>query len=153
MLRLEAGARRLLTPSPRKRSDAGRGWGEGQPHALLLQQRFQDDRQHGVAIAQHVVVPEAHRPVGLARQERVACGILGTVRVLSAINLDDKALVAADEINNEGTNRLLADEFEPAQPPIADRELQLALSVGLPAAQMALDAHFPAIGTAHASFP
>jgi hypothetical protein len=113
---------------------------------------LQNDRQHAVAIAQHVVVPEAHHPVALARQERVACGILGTVRVLPAINLDDKAFVAADEINNEGTDRLLADELEAAQPPIAHREPQLALSVGLPAAQASLDAHFPAIGTAHASF-
>jgi len=37
-------------------------------------------------------------------------------------------------------------------PPIAHREPQLALSVGLPAAQATLDAHFPAIGAAHASF-
>jgi hypothetical protein len=30
----------LSLPLPAQRSGAGRGWGEGQPHALLLQQRF-----------------------------------------------------------------------------------------------------------------
>ena len=137
--------------SPRSEAKRGEGGVRGRPHALLLQQRLQNDRQHAVAIAQHVVVPEAHHPVALARQERVACGILGTVRVLPAVNLDHKALVAADEINNEGADRLLADEFEAAQPPIAHCEPQLAFSIGWPAAQLTLDAHFPAIGTAHAS--
>jgi len=33
---LEAGARRPLTPSPRERSEGGRGWGEGQQHALIV---------------------------------------------------------------------------------------------------------------------
>ena len=100
-----------LPPPPLRGRD-----GEGGNDATLsvsvskptLPQRLDDHRQHAVHVAQHVVVPEADYPVAAGFEpvgaQRTVLGML------PAIDLDDQLRLRTEEVDDIGTDRLLATE-------------------------------------------
>jgi hypothetical protein len=67
--------------------------------------------QHAVDISNHVVVPKAQDAVAMLDQPLIACGVALVGGVLSTIDFNDQPALAADEVDNERSHWLLADEF------------------------------------------
>ena len=76
----------------------------------MLGSRSNNHFQHAVAIAQHVVIPEAEHAIAFRREPSVAFGITRVLGVLPAIDFDDEALVMADKINRKTADRCLPPE-------------------------------------------
>ena len=62
-------------------------------------------------VAQDIVIPESQNPITACYKPRVARRVARILRVLSAIDLDDQAMLTADKIDRVGADRLLAHEF------------------------------------------
>jgi hypothetical protein len=76
--------------------------------------------QHAISVLQDIIVPEAKDGQALSFKERRSTVVLHRpFGVLSAIDFDDKASFAADEVTDEWSDPSLASELEPAQLPIA----------------------------------
>ena len=63
-------------------------------------------------LLQYLVVPEAQHTIPMIDKPSISDDIAFVSRVLATINFDDKPLFAAHKVNDIGTDRLLADEFE-----------------------------------------
>ncbi|CCE08539.1 hypothetical protein BRAS3843_2770021 [Bradyrhizobium sp. STM 3843] len=66
-----------------------------------LVQLREDVLFHGRRIVQYVVVPISNDPKSCSFQDRVSLGICLVISMLAAVNLDDQALLKANEIENE----------------------------------------------------
>jgi hypothetical protein len=93
--------------------------------------RFQDT----VAITQHVVIPEAENPITLRRQPPIALDIAGILGVLAAIDLDDKASLMANEIDDEATDQSLPPKAQAVEAMRAQRRPETMFGIGHVAAQ------------------
>jgi hypothetical protein len=74
-------------------------------------QRCCDHLQHAIHILHDVVVPKSQYTIVVILQPPSALATVLIVIVLPTIGLDDEALLATDEIDDVGADRLLADEF------------------------------------------
>ena len=91
--------------------EATSGWG------VLSAQRNPDRLYDAVDILHDVVVPESQNAKAMFGEPSIAGGVASALGVLAAIDLDDKALLSTDKIDDVRSNRFLANEFEPAQRP------------------------------------
>lgn len=81
-------------------------------------QRLGDDLQHGIGLAQHLVVPETQHAPALRLQELRALLVMRqsvAMRVLATVELDDQAGCHAGEVREVGADGMLAAEFVLAQ--------------------------------------
>jgi hypothetical protein len=101
-----------LPPSPRLR---GEGWGEG-PFFEFGKKRLQNP----IRVLNDIVVPDADHAIPESAQPAVALPVLETLRVLTAVDFDNQAALAANEVNIVSIDRLLAGEFEAAELPTAN---------------------------------
>ena len=115
--------------------------------------RHRYDFKHPVDIAENIVVPETKHTVTVIDEPRVANRVTGTLRMLPAVDLDHRPILAADEIHCVRPDRLLPDEFAAGDLPRADPIPELSLGVGgdLPQAPRACGSHL--IGFAHVEAP
>ena len=93
--------------------------------------------QHAFEIAKNLVVPDTNDAILKGIQVSISALIRRAVGVLSAIDLDDEALLAADKIDVVRPDRLLAREFHPAKPAIAKRQPQDPFGPCAPSAERA----------------
>ena len=103
-------------------------------------QRRQDRVQDSVDVAVDFIIVEPSHLVASIAQGLFSLLIetaLVVGRMSRAVDLDDKLLLAANEVGEIGTNRLLPDELEPAESTVSKAPPKLALSVGLVPAQPA----------------
>src|SRR5207237_1680590 len=82
-----------------------------------------------------IVIPDPNDAVAEGCEVRVANSIGGVIGMLSAIDLDDQPLLAADEIDVITSDRLLASELEPAKPAIAQLQPKYPFRARAAAAQ------------------
>ena len=71
--------------------------------------------QYPVEVFQDFVVPYPDHAIAERVQLRVTLPVSRIIGMLTAIDLDDEAPFAADEIDVKWTDRFLADEFEAAE--------------------------------------
>ena len=74
--------------------------------------RFENASQ----VARYIVVPEAQNSKVAIGQPFVAHGVARTVRMLSAVDLNDQPSLAANEVDGVWPDWLLPDEFVTVQP-------------------------------------
>lgn len=103
-----------------------------------------DDFQHAVGIAEDVVVPETDNAVAVGFDQFCAFDVGGVVRVLPAIEFDDKAQAAAGEVGDVWADGILEDKFGVFDLSVADALPQPFFDLGAVAAQGAGDACHPA---------
>jgi len=72
-----------------------------------------------VGVAENVVVPKSDHLPALALEPSCSARVPCIVRMLTAIDLDHKAVFGAGEIDNEPTDWVLSPELVPQQAPIA----------------------------------
>jgi hypothetical protein len=89
---------------------------------------------HHLALAQHLMVPEAHHVEAVRRQPRIALRVLRAAMVLAAIGLDDQPFLETDEIDDVTPQRGLPAELEAGEPLGAKHAPQHALRIGRRAA-------------------
>jgi hypothetical protein len=63
-------------------------------------------------ISKYIIIPKTQHAVAMTDEPSISDDITFVGRVLAAIDFDDKSLFAAHKVNDIGTDRLLADEFE-----------------------------------------
>jgi hypothetical protein len=85
---------------------------------------------HDVHLPKDLVVPEADDTVSEARQMSLARRVPRAVAVLGSVDLDHEFRGAAAEIGEVRTQRLLALEFVPGQPSVAQFMPKPPLGVG-----------------------
>ena len=68
-------------------------------------------------IAQHLVIPESQHTIAMFAEPSIAHGVSSALGMLATVNLDDQPFLSTDEINDVPSDRLLTDEFMPAQRP------------------------------------
>jgi len=71
--------------------------------------------QNAFGVLKHIVVPEAEHAIVLLAKPLVARPVMLIHHMLPAINFDDDPPVSAYEVDDIPSDRLLPDEFEPAQ--------------------------------------
>jgi hypothetical protein len=69
------------------------------------------DLKNAVHIFQTVMIPESQDAIVVLSQPSVANSILLVVRMLATIDLDNESRFPADEIDDVGADRLLANEL------------------------------------------
>ena len=100
-----------LSPSPRLR---GEGRGEGRFF------EFGKERlENPVEVLNDIVVPDTDHLITEDAQVTVALPVLRAFGVLTAVELDDQAPLAANEVDVVAIGGLLPDEFEAAELPAA----------------------------------
>lgn len=92
----------------------GGGLGRG---AVLASQRGQDRLLHALQFLQHRVVPESQNAKSFSCQPEVALAVAQRAQVLASVDLHDQAAREAHEIDNVGSDRLLALELVPSESP------------------------------------
>jgi hypothetical protein len=98
--------------------------GEGRREGRFFE--FGQERlQNSVKIVDDFVVPDAEHAIAEGAEGTVALLVLGTFRVLTAIEFDNQATFTANEVAAVSINGLLADEFEAAELPTANASPQL----------------------------
>jgi len=112
-------------PSPLR----GRGWRASARRVRGRGQGRLDRRPDTIEILQHIVVPEAKDTKALTLQKfsstRVALG-----RVLPAVDLDDQALLGAEEVRDVAIDLDLPTELEAVHLAVAENVPEFALGVG-----------------------
>jgi hypothetical protein len=88
---------------------------------LTLLQHLQHRDLYALGVRQNVVVPKANDLPAATLEPEAAAPVVFIVRVLSAIGLDDEAMLDASEIGDEGPERMLTAEFVMLQQPPAQR--------------------------------
>jgi hypothetical protein len=89
-------------------------------------QKFKD----AIEAIQNLVVPDPNDPVSQRAQKGIPFAIRRIVGVLSAINLDDEAPIATNEIGVIWADRLLSHEFAAAELSISKPPPQQQLGAG-----------------------
>ena len=93
-------------------------------------ERPQGRIQHPFGIGTNLVVPEADDAPSSRLQPGRPLSVAVTLGMLAAIGLDDQTMLDASEVENVRSQRMLAAELEPGQPPSAQRRPQPPLGVG-----------------------
>lgn len=81
----------------------------------MLRQGIRNGFQNAGRICENVVVPEAQNAVPLLSKESIPHGVTRVRSVLPAIDLDNEASLPADEIDDIGADRLLANKLKSAK--------------------------------------
>jgi hypothetical protein len=105
-------------------------------------QRFIDCHQHTFEVLVDVVIPKTQDLETLLREAVISLRVAPSMRVeimLTAVDLDDEALLQADEINDEAIARRLPAEMESTLSPGAEVYPQLDLLPGHALAQRTRD--------------
>jgi hypothetical protein len=111
--------------------------------------RFKNARQ----IMQNVIVPESQDAIVVVSEPFVANDVTPTIGLLPALNFDNKAGVATDEVNGIWPNRLLPDKLVSIQSPGAKIVPQRLLRAHLTASQTSRPIGLGIVSTAHAESP
>jgi hypothetical protein len=111
--------------------------------------RFKNARH----VAQHIVVPKSQDSVVVISKPFVTNRIMWTVRMLSAVDLNNQAPFATYEIDYVGTNRILPNKFVPVQPARAQLVPKCFLRFGGNAPQASGALSFDLISSSHAAAP
>ena len=90
----------------------------------------QDDILYALGIGENVVVPEANDPPSPPLEPRRPAPVVVAVGMLSAIRLDDQAVLEAGEIDDEGSEGMLTAELVALEPPPAQSAPQPTLGLG-----------------------
>jgi len=98
-------------------------------------QRFANDVNNAVQVAQHVIVPEAENLETFGFQKRRPLGIPPLV-MLPAIDLDDQHRLQAGEVGDVRQQAVLEAEFEAVDLAVAGGLPELFLRVGSVAAEL-----------------
>jgi hypothetical protein len=118
----------------------GRAIGRSQLQRRPPLQRRQDRVQDAVNVAvDFVVVEPSHATAPIAQKLfplRIATALI-VGRMSRAVDLDDKFFLAASEVGKIGTDRLLANEFEPPEKAVSKSPPKLAFGPSLVLAQPA----------------
>jgi len=93
-------------------------------------QLLQDDLLYAPGIGENVVVPEANDPPPPPLKPRRPAPVVVAVGMLSAIRLDDQAVLEAGKIDDEGPEGMLTAELVALEPPPAQSAPQATLGVG-----------------------
>jgi hypothetical protein len=104
-------------------------------------------------ITQHLVVPEPQHPVIMIGKPFVANDIAQTVRVLSAVYLDNKTGFATDKIDRVRTNGLLPDKFVAIEPARPESKPERRFRVGSGSSQSPSSSGPDLIGFSHVEAP
>jgi hypothetical protein len=104
-------------------------------------------------IMQNVIVPESQDAIVVVSEPFVANCVAPAIRVLSAVNLDNKAGVATDEVDGIRPNRLLPDKLVSIQSPGAKIVPQRLLRARLTASHTSRPIGLGIVCTAHAESP
>ena len=105
--------------------------------------------QNSIAIFQHVRVPETQNAISMRCECGNADAVVFTFGMLAAIYFNNKPLFSANEIYNVCSYGFLANELEPAQMPVTQREPQLSLAVSSLTTQTSLDGYSSSIRSTH----
>ena len=96
-----------------------------------------DGEEHAFRPVQNVIVPETQHGITVfGKRRRSLVSVADGGSMLPAIQFDDQVCFAAGEIGDVPVDRLLANEFEAKQPPIAQVMPELSLGVGGGCAQL-----------------
>src|SRR5579885_2721769 len=101
----------------------------------LLEHR-QDRLLDVVGVLEDVGVPETQDAPAVRLQPSGAARIALALRVLSAVGLDDEAMLDAGEVRDEGTERMLAAELVADEAAVPETGPEPALGVGHGGAQL-----------------
>jgi hypothetical protein len=94
-------------PSPFK----GEGRGEG-GSSMINSRGCKYGSQHGLSVAQHIIVPETKDAVSRIGQESRPNLIGLVVHVLGTIKFNDDSALGTHEVHDVGANWVLASELE-----------------------------------------
>ena len=109
---------------------------QGRPPLQCREDRFHDP----VDVAVDLVVVESNDPVALTVQKLFALRVAPALvvgRMSRAIDFDDKFLLAANEVGELGTDRLLPNELKSAEKAASKSPPEQTFSLGLVWAQIA----------------
>jgi hypothetical protein len=90
----------------------------------------QDRFDHPVGIGEGVIVPEAEHAVALLAEPGVPPPVMVRIGMLATVELHDQPFIAAAEVDRIDADRLLPDEFEPAELAIAQPTPDAPFRVG-----------------------
>jgi hypothetical protein len=108
-------------------------------------ERGQDRVQDPLDVAEEFVIVEAGHTVASIAQglfSRPIATALVIGRMSRAVDLDDQLFLAANEVGEIGTDRLLPDELEASERAVSKSPPKLAFGLGLVPAQRARSACF-----------
>jgi hypothetical protein len=95
-----------------------------------LGQLCEDILQNAGWLLQHVVVPVTRDPETFGDQDCVSGCISRGGRVLTAVDLNNEALLEANEIENEVLKGDLSTKFKEREPPVPEQSPHCCFSVG-----------------------
>jgi hypothetical protein len=78
---------------------------------LAVSKRGSDDLEHTIGVGENVIIPKAQDSVSVLCQPAVAYGIAWVGRMLTTVDLYYEATFAAHEVDDIGSDRLLADKL------------------------------------------
>ena len=82
----------------------------------------QNNTEDTFSVTQYLRIPESQHLISLSRERGVACAILWTICVLTAVNFDDEFPLTTNKIDHVGVNRFLPNKFEAIQASAAQGE-------------------------------
>src|SRR5215203_4775744 len=112
-------------------------------------QHGEDGIEHRIQILHDVAIPEPEDAVAACYQKGVAHLVVLAFGVLASVELDDQLALAADEVREIWTDRLLAHELVSGELAIVQAIPEPSFSVGLRAAKMARIGGLPLVRSAH----
>jgi len=118
-----------------------------------LRKRGDNCFKYARQVVQNVIVPESQDAIVVRSKPFVANGVALVIRMLSAVNFDNKASFATNKVDSVGANRFLPDEFVTSQPtrPQTIPELIFRIRRYATQATRALRPEF--VSTSHAETP
>ena len=97
---------------------------------MLLLQVHPDQVEDGIRAGEHVVVPNAKHAKSLRRKPVVPRLVVGAVRMLAAVGLDDQLVVRTQYVDDVVADGNLAAKLVSGEAPVSDQKPKLALSFG-----------------------
>src|SRR5882724_248599 len=103
--------------------------GEGQCEGSLGLAEFADRRQHSVEIRPDLLVRNTPHAKAPGPQPRIAPCVIGVVQIVRlAVGLDDQVRLEADEIGDEGADRVLSPKLVSTGAPVTQLRPQQSFS-------------------------
>jgi len=103
--------------------------GEGQGEGSLGLAEIADRRQHSVEIGPDLVVWNTPHAKASRSKPRIASAVVRPVQIMRlAVDLDDQMGFEADEVRDEGADRILAAKLVSARAPVAELSPQQSFS-------------------------
>jgi hypothetical protein len=112
-----------------------------------------DRSQNSLEIAKNVVIPESKHAISIRNQALISYRVCSRFIVLSAIDFNNEKLLAANEIADVTTYRLLPYKFMSVDLPVADAIPKNGFGVCLADAQPSRDSDHLPIWAAHCLAP